>query len=192
MSLRRGLPEHRTVVEVEDGVFYLTAHLEGSAMCVVGRLLTQASHRKPQDLCIPHSILRHVVRSDPQIWSGRTPVEVEREVVGGKDLAKRHRGGQFGIDEHVVVIDTESGHLAATEPPERIIAYCRDDCGRMTQPGSRDGHIGRTTAKELSERRDILKPHPVLQRIDVYTNSSHREHIKVTAAAGYHLSLIHI
>ena len=56
----------------------------------------------------------------------------------------------------------------------------------MTQPGSRDGHIGRTTAKELSERRDILKPHPVLQRIDVYTDSSHREHIKVTPAAGYH------
>ena len=40
--------------------------------------------------------------------------------------------------------------------------------------------------KASSERREILKPLRVLQLIDVYTYSSHREHIKVTAAAGYH------
>jgi hypothetical protein len=48
-----------------------------------------------------------VVGVQLQVGCGGVPVEVEREVIGGEDLAERHGSRQVGFTGHETVVDAE-------------------------------------------------------------------------------------
>ena len=102
-----------------------------------------------------------------QVRCRRLPVEVEREVIRGEDLAEGDRRRVLGVDHDVPVVDTEVAQGAAHEAAERVVADPGDQRHGVAEAGGRDRDVGRTAAEELAERVDVLEPDARLQWVDV-------------------------
>ena len=115
----------------------------------------------------PHRIGVDLRRLYLQVWGTGPPVEVERKVVGRKDLAECDRGRVFVVGRDIVVVDAQRGELGADELAERVVTDTGDQRRAVAQ--TRRGHrdVGRAAAEEFAERFDVLQSDADLQGIDV-------------------------
>src|SRR5699024_4282801 len=137
----------------------------------------QTRDRRPVNVCAPDGLEIKVVDGQIQVGSFGATVEVERKVVGGKDLAERHWRGVVRVDDDETVIDAEPGGLACTETAERVVAHTGDDGAAQPVPCGGDGDVGGASAEVLAESLDIFQPDPVLKRIDVRADTTDRDEV---------------
>ena len=127
-------------------------------MCTAARFFGETGDRRPEQPGGANRLGVDVVDGDLQVRRTRLAVEVERKVVGGKDFAERHRGGEHGVGGHETVVHAQARQLGAHVAAERVVAHTGDQPGALPESGSGDGDVGGTAAEELSERLHILEP----------------------------------
>ncbi len=170
-------PEHRPVVEVEDGVLSAPADLPGREVGAAARLLGQARDSRPEDAGC--SMASRGSSSASIIRSGcdRVPVEVQGEVVGREDLAERHRGWRPVDLGDEGGVDAEAGGLGPHVAAEGVPAGAGDQRGAAPVPGRGDRDVGGAAAEELLERLHVLQAHAVLEGVDVDPGAPHGDQV---------------
>jgi hypothetical protein len=74
-------------------------------------------------------------------------------------------------------IDAELRHRSARIDPERVVADLRDHARALSQPGRRNGDVGRAAPEHLAERAHVGKLDADLLGIEVDADASHREDV---------------
>ena len=161
------LPEDRPVIEIEDRQRAGAPRHDGRQDGCSTRLLTEAGDGHPENSGSLNRLVVEVLRSNLEIRSLRSAIEVEREVVGWKYLAERHRRRLSGDGGDVTIVDSESAERIVDELPERVSAGTADDRRAAVVAGGGDRDICRAAAKVLPERFDIAQCLPRLQGVQV-------------------------
>ena len=143
---------------------------------VAAGLLAEAGDGGPEDSGVPDGVQVQLLGLDLQVRRrGEASVEVEREVFRRLDRAERDRGGPFLDRRDEGVVHVELVQFAVQVFAEGVVAGAGDDGGAAAVAGSGDRHVGRGSAKVLSEGRDILQIHPDVVRVDINTDAPDRE-----------------
>ena len=112
-------------------------------------------------------------------------VKVEGEGVGREKLGEGDGGVEVADGHDMVGGDAEALQLARDEAAEGVIADAGDDAGAVSEAGDRDGHVGRTAAKELSEGLDVFKMRPDLEREYVDAGAAHCQNVDIATVQGH-------
>ena len=176
-GLLAGGPEHRPVVQVEDGVAAAGPGPQRGQRGLAAGLLGQAGDRDPEDLRVADRVEVELVGVDLHVRRARAAVEVQREVVGREDLAEGHGRRQVRHRGDVAVVHAEALQRVVQELAERVGPGAGDDRAAAAEPGGGDGHVGRAAAEELAEALHVAQRGADLQGVDVDPHPPDREHL---------------
>ena len=136
-GLLAGGPEHRPVVQVEDGVAAAGPGAQRRQRGLPAGLLGQPGDGDPEDLRVADRVEVELVGVDLHVRRARAAVEVQREVVGREDLAERHRRREVRDRGDVAVVDPEALQGVVQELAERVGAGAGDDRAAARRAGPR-------------------------------------------------------
>src|SRR5690242_5339985 len=176
-GLLAGRPEHRAVVQVEDGDVFPGSGPEGGQGGGAARLLGQAGDGNPEDAGLSDGVEVELAFVDLQVGGLGQAVEVQREVVGGEDLAEGHRRGQVLDRGDVAIVDAVVPERLMQEPAERVVAGAGDDGSAPPVPGRCDRDVGGAAAQVLAEALHLVESHADLLRVQVHADTAHGEHL---------------
>src|SRR5665647_179369 len=168
------IPEHRAVVEVQDGEWPTFARRPGSEVGGSAWLLRKTGDGRPIDARSTDRVKVQLAHIDHEVRRDRRAVKVEREVVWCKDLAERDRRIQPVHGPHESIIDAQATQFPANESAEGIIAGAgyHGGASAMLRGGDRD--VRRTAPDVFTERGDVFEPDTALQRIEVHPDATDR------------------
>ena len=172
------VPEHRPVIQVQDGDLPSPSRLQRGEGRGTARLGAKTGPGDPEDTRRADGVQVQFLAVDLQVRCFRPAVEVEREVVRREDLAERHRRRELRHRGDIAVVDAIRPQRRVHEPPERVVAGPGDDRGAPLIPGGGYGDVGRAAAEVLSEGLDVLEMDAGLQRIQVDADPSHGEDLE--------------
>lgn len=130
-------------------------------------LFGQPGHGRPVQPRRAYGVGIDVVGADLEVRCLGATVEVQREVIGWKNLAEGNGRRVLVVGHHVAVVNAEAGQFVADELAERVGAHTRDQGRAVTEACRGHRHVGGAAAEELAESLDILQAHPDLQGINV-------------------------
>jgi hypothetical protein len=171
-------PEHRPVVQVQDGDVAPAAGRQGGERGGAARLLGQAGDRHPEHPGVADGVQIQVLGADLQVRRLGQAVEVQREVVRREDLAERHRGGQVPDRGDETVVDAVAAQRLVQEGAERVVAGAGDDGRAPPVPGRRHRDVGRAAAQVLGEALHLVQAHADLLGIQVNADPAHGENLE--------------
>jgi hypothetical protein len=122
--------------------------------------------------------MRYVLGQNLQIGSGRLPIEVQREVVGRKDLAERDRRLQLLVGAYEVIAYGQSLELCEQVQTERVVPHSREQCCLVSISSGSDRDVGRTAAEILAEAAHLGEADTVLERIQIDAEAPHRQNLR--------------
>jgi hypothetical protein len=185
-GLLPGGPEHRPVVQVEDGDARLGPGLEGVEGGAAARLLGEAGDRHPEDPGRPDRLHIQFLGADLEVGGLGEAVEVEGEVVRREDLAEGDRGRQAGHGGHEAVVDPEAAQGVVQVLAEGVLAGAGDDRAAPAVAGRGHGHVGRAAAQVLAEGLDLAQRDPDLEGVHVDPDPPHRQDVESRVAVAEH------
>jgi len=100
---------------------------------------------------------------DREVGGHGISVEVQREIVGRKDLAEGDGGSGAGNSGREPAVHPEALEFALGEDAERVLTRPRGHAGPEAVSGGSHGDVGGAAAQKLAEGGHILQAHTALE-----------------------------